>query len=196
MALNPQLYYADLAAMRSAAPFPFLGFSFDQMAWAIATAMVAWGPTVVLRGVCAGTAGAGAISSPTTKMFLPPNPPLVIAGLAEAGMVGPLGISIGTVVGLALPKTISVAGNYVGGVLGVGAGTDLSKVTQADAATLASILLPLCMTFLGPGSGAPQLSQGLSLGISKLVLTTTGAGTVVGPTSIIPGAGSSTSVMV
>ncbi len=196
MALTPQLYYADLAAMRSAAPFPFVGFSFDQMAWAIATAMVAWGPTVVLRGVAGGTAGVGAVSAPTTRMILLPNPPLVIAGLDEAGMAGPLGISIGTVVGLALPKTISTAGNYVGGVPGVGAGSDVSKVTQADAATLASILLPLCMAFLGPGSGAPQLSQGLSLGISKLLLTATGTGTVAGPSSIIPGAGFSTSAMV
>jgi len=196
MALTPQLYYADLAAMRASSPFPFAGSSFDQMAWAIANAMVTWGPTVALQGVALGTLGVGAINTPTTKMFLVPNPPLVIAGLSSAGLVGPLGVALGTVVGQAIPKTISTAGNYSGAVVGVGVGSDVSKVIKADQAGLAAILLPLLSGFLGPGSATPQLAAGLATGISNLVLTATGAGSVVGSASPISGSGSSTSVMV
>jgi hypothetical protein len=196
MALTPQLYYADLVAARAASPFPFAGFSFDQLAWAIANAMVSWGPTVTLMGVATGTAGVGALNTPLTKLFLAPNPPLVIAGLSSAGMVGPLATALGTVVGQAIPKTISSWGNYAGGVAGVGTGADVSKVVGASAAGLTSILLPLLQAFLGPGPAATMMARGLGTGIANLVLTATGTGSVVGSASIVPAAGSSTSVMV
>jgi len=196
MALTPQMYYADLASMRSSAPFSFVGFDFHKLAHAISLAMIAWGPQVQFQGICMGTAGVGAMMVPGTKVILAPNPPIVIAGLASAGLVGPLGTSIGTVVGLALPKTISTAANYAGGVAGVGIGADVCKCVNADDSSLMSILLPLLIAFMGPGPAAPMLAKGLATGISKLLLTAVGAGSVVGSPSIVPGSGTSTSVMV
>jgi hypothetical protein len=192
MALTPPLYYANLAAFRAAGLVPFGGAPFDKLAWAIATAMTQWGPTVVFQGVTVGTAGAGAITTPATRIFLPPNPLIMIAGLASAGMVGTVSAALGTVVGLAIPATISQSGNYAGVAYGVGTGSDVSRVVSADQAALYGLLLPL----LGPGSAAPQKALGLSRGIASLLLTATGTGTVVGPPSMAPASGSSTSVMV
>jgi len=196
MALTPQIYYNDLASFRAATSFPFGGFSFDQLAWAVASALATWGPSVMLQGLAVGTAGAGALAVPSTRMFLLPNPPLVIAGLSSAGMVGPLGVALGTVIGLAVPKTISSWANYAGGVTGVGVGQDVSKVTRADATGLLLLLLPTLQGLLGSGAASPQLAKGLSTGIASLLLTATGTGTVVGSPSIAPASGASTSVMV
>ncbi len=192
MALTAPLYYAELAAFRAVGPLPFGGIAFDKMALAIATAMVSWGPTVTFQGVAVGTAGAGVLAVPTTRIVLPPNPSLVIAGLASSGMIGSLSVSLGTVVGLALPSVISKFGQLFGTVVGVGVGADVSKAIVANSAALYAILLPL----LGPGLAAPQKALGLSVGIASLLLTATGLGTVAGSPSIVPASGSSTSVMV
>lgn len=196
MALAPPLYYTELSAFRAAGAFPFGGSSFDRLAWAIAGAMALWGPTVQLQGISIGTAGAGVINTPTTKIVLPPNPPLVLAGLASAGMLGPLSSALATVVGMAIPKTISSFGNYLGTVVGVGVGGDVSKVIVANPATLSAALLSQMSALLGPGPANAMLAQGLGVGIASLLLTATGAGTVVGPPSIAPASGASTSVMV
>jgi len=196
MALTPPLYYADLSAFRAAGMFPFEGPNFDQLAWAIASAMVQWGPSVVLRGVAVGTAGAGTINTPTTKMFLLPNPSLLISGLASSGMVGPLSAALGTVVAQAIAKTISSYGQYAGGVVGVGVGADVSKVTVASAAALYPILLTQMNVSLGFDPATAMMAQGLATGIASLLLTATGTGTVVGPPSTVSASGASTSVMV
>jgi len=196
MALTAPLYYADLDTARSSGLFVFGGSNFDQLAWAIAVAMVSWGPTVQFQGVAVGTAGAGAINVPTTKVFLVPNPALVIAGLATAGMVGPLSISLGTVVGQAIAQTISSYGNYMGGVVGVGVGADVSKVIAANPSGLYPILRGQMHSFLGPGQAASMMAAGLASGIASLLLTATGAGSVVGSPTPASASGVSTSVMV
>jgi len=196
VALTPPLYYADLASFRAAGAFPFGGPNFDQLAWALAAAMVQWGPTVVLNGVAVGTAGAGTINVPTTRIFLVPNPPLIISGLASSGMVGPLSAALGTVVGQAIAKTISSYGQYTGGVVGVGVGADVSKVTVANPAALYPLLLTQMNVSLGFGPATAMMAQGLATGIASLLLTATGAGTVVGSPSTAPASGASTSVMV
>lgn len=196
MAVNPQSFYTDLASFRAASVFPFAGVSFDQLAWAISVGMTSWAPQVKLAGVTAGTAGSGAINTPTTRVVLLPNPALVIAGLASAGVSGPLGTSLGTVVGQAIPKTISTVGQYAGASAGVGVGADVSKVVLAPGPALTSILTPLFTSFLGPGPLGPQVARGLGTGIASLMLTGGGAGSVVGPPSIAPGGGTSTSVLV
>jgi len=192
MALTRALYYADMVALKGAGLFAFDGVPFDDLAQSVAAAMMAWGPTVQLKGQAVGTAGAGTINTPTSKVILAPNPPVVIAGLASAGMVGPLSIALGTVVGQALAKTISTSGGYSGAVVGVGIGADVSKVTVADEAKLYNTLLIL----LGTGPAASMMARGLATGISKLLLTATGAGSVVGSPSTAPATGTSTSVMV
>ena len=144
------------------------------------------------QGVVVGTAGAGAINVPTTKVTLTPNPGLVIGGLASAGMVGPLSTALGTVVGMAIPTTITAFGNYAGGVVGVGIGADVSKAILADEALLFTLLL----ANMAGGPAAVMMARGLSRGIASLLLTAVGVGSVVGSPSIAPASGSSTSVMV
>jgi hypothetical protein len=197
MALNPQLYYTDLVQMRTANPFPLMGYSFDKMATAIALAMVQWGPTVQLQGLAVGTLGAGAIAVPLSKVIVPPAPPIVVGAMLSAGVAGSLGSGLGTVVGLAIPKTISVAGQYSGGVSGVGVGADVSKIIKADGSALTGFLSTQFLIFLGPGPANAMLAKGLGTGISKLLLAGgVGAGPVVGPPSISPGGGISKSVLV
>ena len=196
MALNPPMYYADLMYLRAAGVFPFEGPNFNQLAHALAGAMVQWGPSVVLQGIAVGTAGAGTINTATSRVILAPSPALVISGLLSAGMDGPASASLGTVVGQAIPKTISSYGRYAGGVAGVGMGGDISKVVVANAATLYSLLLANMSAALGFGPALAMMAQGLATGIASLLLTATGAGTVVGTPSLAPASGVSTSVMV
>lgn len=193
MALTAELYYADLAALRAFGTFPFFGYEFDKLARTIADAMVAWGPTVVLQGTSTGMAGVGAINTLTTKITITPNPPLVISEFDAVGLRGPLGLSLGKVIGTAIPLTITKSGQYTGGVLGVGVGFDVSKVTVANEALLYTTLL----TMLQPaGPAASRMAEGLARGIAALLLTAVGVGSVVGSLSIVSASGSSTSVMV
>lgn len=200
MALTPQILYADLAATRAAGGFPFTGFSFDQMAWAVAFSVASWGVgqkfNLGLTGIATGTAGGGAVNPLVSRLVVPPNPGVVIGSLASAGMVGALGVSLGTVVGLAIPKTFSTVGQYSGVSLGVGVGADVSKITTANAATLIPILSANLASFLGPGPASPMMAVGLGNGIALLLLAGTGSGSVVGPPSISPGGGSTQSVVV
>jgi len=65
-------------------------------------------------------------------------------------------------------------------------------VTVAGEAKLSNTLAAL----LGTGPAASMMARGLASGISKLLLTATGAGSVVGSPSTAPATGTSTSVMV
>lgn len=198
MALPPSLIYADLAAARASGGFPFAGVNFDRLAWAIAYALSSWFPAggVVMNGISVGTAGAGFINTAASRLVLVPSPPLVIAGLASAGMVGPLSISLGTVVALGVAKTVTAVGQYAGGVVGVGFGADVSKAVSANGPTLISLLLTHMTAMLGPGPASAQMATGLGTGIAAQALTITGTGNVFGSSSIVPASGTSTSVVV
>ena len=197
MALTPPIIYADLAAARASGGFPFVGVNFDRMAWAIAYSVVSWLPTgTQLKGVSVGTAGIGAINVPVSKLFLAPNPALVITGLASAGMVGPLSVSLGTVVAQGLAKSVTVSGQYAGVVAGVGAGGDVSKMVATNGPALVALLAGNLAAMLGPGPASPQMAQGLGTGIASLFLTVTGTGNVIGPPSPSVATGQSTSVVV
>jgi hypothetical protein len=196
MPLTPPLYYVELASARNAGAFAFSGTNFDQMAWALSTALVQWGPSIRLQGIATGNAGAGTINVPTTRLFLVPNVPLMVAGLSSAGMVGPLSSALAVVVASAIAKAVSSYGGYTGTVVGVGNGFDASRVIVANAGSLFPTLLAQMQGFLGVGPAAPMLAKGLSQGIASMLLTATGTGTVVGTPSPIGATGSSTSVMV
>jgi hypothetical protein len=198
MALTPPLIYADLAAARASGGFPFAGVNFDRLAWAIAYAVASWFPAggVVLNGISVGTAGAGVINTAASKLILAPAPPLVIGGLVSAGMLGPLSVSLGTVVALGFSKSVTTAGQYAGGVVGVGIGADVSKAVSANGPALIQLLLPYMAAMLGPGPASAQMATGLGTGIAAQALTITGTGNVLGSPSIAPASGTSTSVVV
>lgn len=197
MALTPPIIYSNLASARASGGFPFLGVNFDRLAWAIAYGVVSWLPTgTQLKGVSVGTAGVGAINIPVSKLFLSPNPPLVIAGLASAGMVGPLSVSLGTVVSQGLAQSVTVSGQYAGVVAGVGLGGDVSKMVFTNGPALVALLEGYMASMLGPGPAGPQMAAGLGIGIASLFMTITGTGNVIGPPSPSAATGQSTSVVV
>lgn len=196
MALTPVLFYSGLASARAATPFPFLGFPFDQLAWALAYGLSSWVPTVSLLGLATGTSGTGFINPLSTRLILPPNPPLVIAGLLSAGMSGPLSQSLGLVVGQGVAQTFGVAGQYSGGVAGCGNGADVSRVVRADPVSLSGLLHARMNSILGAGPAGAQMASGLGTGIANMVLTCTGTGIVSGPSSPTAGSGHSVSFLV
>jgi hypothetical protein len=198
MPLTPAAIYADLAAARASSGFPFMGINFDRLAWAIGYAVVAWTKLggFGMQGVCVGTAGAGTINTLASKVVLVPNPPLVIAGLTSAGMLGPLASSLGTVVAVGIAKSVTSYAQYTGGTVGVGVGGDVSKAVTANAALLIAQLNIYMLSMLGPGPASAQMATGLGTGIASMALTATGTGNVVGSVSISPATGTSTSVVV
>lgn len=195
--ITPALVYVELAAARTVGSFPFTGYTFDQLAWAIAYAVATWFPTgVTLKGVSVGTAGVGAINTPVSKLVLIPNPSLVIGGLVSAGMEGPLSVALGTVVAVGLAKAVSSYGQYAGGVTGVGVGGDVAKAVSVNAPALITQLQMFMASFMGSGPATTQMATGLGTGIASLALTITGTGTVLGSPSIYPATGQSVSVVV
>jgi len=196
--ITPPQLYADLNRARDGGIFELEGYTFDKLAWAISFAVATWLKTggVLIKGVSTGTAGAGAINVPTTRLVLVSNPPLVIGGLMSAGMLGPLSVSLGMVVSKGLAKTFTKSGQYAGGVVGVGVGVDVSKAFVVNPPLLIAQLLAYMTAMMGAGPAAAQMATGLGTGISAHLLTLTGTGTVVGPPSPASAMGQSTSVVI
>lgn len=201
MALTSAAIYSSLTAARASGPLPFSGPNFDLLMNGVAQAVFAWAisqpANVQLIGASTGTAGAGTILAPTTRILVPPNIPLVVGSLAGVGVGGPNSASLAAVIAMGISSAFTTYAQYTGTVAGVGAGLDVSKVTIANAATL----VPLLRGFIGGSMGGVgpvmgQVSVGLANAISGLLLGGTGTGTVTGATGPSPAAGISTSVVV
>lgn len=201
MALTPPLLTSLLLASRASGTFPFAGAAFDLLAQGIANGVCAWSiyqpQNLALTGVATGTAGSGFVLPPASRLIVPPNVPAVLGALTAAGMNGPLGLALATVVSNGIAGTFTGYGQYGGMVAGVGVGADVSKVTLANAATLTATLMGTLAAAVGGGGPAlSMLCSGLANGIAALLLGGTGTGSVTGPPSNAPGAGTSTSVVV
>ena len=198
MAINAATLTASLLAAAPSGGFPLLGQPSLEMAASIAQAVASWAVNPVnlsLTGISTGTSGVGQIVG--GKLIVPPSPALVLAGLAGAGLNGPLGPSLATMVGLGLASGFSAFGFYQGQSATVGIGADASKIIVANPGTLT---LELSRQFSASMRGplVPQLAAGLGTGISMLLLTGTGIGTVVGTPTVppVPAAGPSFSTVV
>lgn len=201
MALTPPLLASSLLASRTAGAFPFGGLAFDALAQGIASGVCAWAisqpQNLALVGASTGTAGAGIILPVTTRLTVPPNVPGVLAALTAAGLNGPLGLALATVVTAGIAGSFTAYGQYTGTSAGVGVGADISKVVVANPATLMATLAAA----IGPmyGTGGPALGMlcaGLANGISALLLGGTGIGSVTGPPSPSGGVGVTNSVVI
>ncbi len=178
MALNSA---SITAAVISAAPFPG-GPGFPILANAIGLAVYTWAvipANVRLQGVTTGLAGAGAVLG---SVIIPPNPALASAIIASSGLVGPTAPLLATALGVGIP-TAFLSAQYSGGSVGVSAGSDLSKITFANTATL----IPLLTAFLA-GSSSPIVANAIASVVSGILLTGTGVG-VVAPVAPAPGPG-------
>jgi len=166
-----------------------------KLAQAVSQSVISWisVPTnVTVQGVTAGTAGAGSVNG---KLTFSGPASLVSSGLTQAGVTGPTAPPIGGSVGRGLLATLNSSAQYTGASAGVAVGTDVSKVSNANAAAL----IPLLVANLGSqsigGTSATQLAAGLGRGIADVVKTGTGFGGVVGVPSPTGAVGTSVSVV-
>lgn len=195
MALTTGVILGALNANRASGGFPFAGFNYDRLASGLAAGIVQWGigqfPNLGLTGLATGLAGIGTISPVTTRIIVPSNPGVLLGALSGAGMNGPLARSLAVSVSLGVSQAFSSAGQYTGIVTGVAVGSDASKVTVSNAATLISILRGTLSGALGSGSALDMMVAGLGNGIASLLLQGSGTGLVSGTLAIPPAPGSS-----
>ena len=136
-----------------------------------------------------GVAGGGTVNG---KMFVLNGAALVVAGLNQAGISGPSAQGLGTAVGAGVASVLNSSMQYSGASAGVGFGSDVSKISLSNSATLVGILLGNLQAAQVNGQQAPRLASGLGLGIANLVNTAFGFGGVTGSPS--PVAAVSTSI--
>lgn len=168
------------------------GTAMSRFAAALSTAIYNWTVTptnVRLTGVTTGTAGAGNV---TGKLIVPPAPQVMQAGFLAAGVTGPQSSRVATAISSAISTAFTATGGYTGPSAGVGVGTDASKVTVANAATLASQLMAVLVPILGgSGPAASTVARGISIGVAGQLLLGTGIGVVAGSVSPTPSVGTS-----
>jgi hypothetical protein len=78
----------------------------------------------------------------------------------------------------------------------VGAGSDSSKISIANAASLIGILNGVLSSVMGAGPAIGMLSTGLGNGIAALLLQGTGSGAITGGGSPYAASGVTTAVVV
>lgn len=196
MGINPPLVYAALKLYAPVGHFAFEGKAFDSLAWAIAWGFCDWldNPiNVTLMGLSTGTVGTGYIPDETTRLFVIPATPLMVAALETAGINGPLKSSLATTVTLAITHVVTQFGGYMGVSAAVGVGTDVSKVINANGLALIETLLSSMAEEDMKGPAAQRMANGLGMGIAALVLTAFGTGKVVGAVGPAPSSGPSLS---
>jgi len=201
MALNPNALYGALQANRASGGLLFGGPNFDRLAQGVAVGVAQWAvtpPNVAIVGAATGIIGAGAVIPAASKVIVPPTDLPMRTSFASAGLVGPLGLPLATVMTLGISQGFSATAQYAGVSAGVGVGQDIAKVVSTNAASLAGILKSSLGAFLGAGGGLLHLVTGLSVGIAGLVLLGTGTGTIAGAPifPFTPSAGATISVMV
>jgi hypothetical protein len=153
---------------------------------------------VVLAGVTTGTAGSGTVVAAPPSLFFPPQPLPVNAGLSATSVLGPTGPRVGAAVGLGVANGLNKSAGYAGVSIGVGSGTDLSKVAYADPALLTSLLTATFAAANIRGPTGLRLAGGLGSGLAVLALTGASVvpGIVTGAPTPSPAVGTSTSKVV
>jgi len=181
-------------ALRTAAPFPG-GPAFDLLCQSIANAVTSWLPVGVgLVGVTTGVVGAGTVTGAITFVGIQPA---VLA--AMSALPGPNSPALATVISNGITAGLSGL-PYLGASVGVGTGTDASRVVRADPVTLSTALrtahTAACAVQGGTGSRVPAFYEALASGIVTVILTGTGIGAVAptGPLGPSSSVGTSTSV--
>lgn len=189
MPINPTLI---TQAILAAGP-DLKGPSWQRLASMVGTATAAWAvipSNLVLQGVVTGTVGSGTV---TGKFFVTPVPIIVPANLSLVGLSGPIAPSMGRAIGMGVATAFNASASYQGVSVGVGVGSDVSRVAFANSSTLISTL-NLTASGMGlTGMDISLLSTGIGLGIANLLMSGNGTGIVTGPTGPTPGTGTSVS---
>ncbi len=179
MALTPAVVSSSLQAGSPTTISP----EWPLICQGVGIAVVGWVAAggVVLLGASA-PGGFGVVIG--TRVFLPPAPALIAQGMVSAGLTGPVAGEIAAAVALGLSIAVSTTASYAGlagGGPGVVPGADASKIVVANTPLLGSFMGSAFASvgLLGPTAG--QLANGLSQGISLMMLTGTGIGVVPAP---------------
>ena len=127
-------------------------------------------------------------------------PPAPAAGaiMLGAGSVGPVAALIGNAVSLGVASSFTASAQYTGASVGVGVGTDVSKVVYAEVGTLISNLMAFPPAFFAgmPTGAQKSFCTGIGLIVEVQLLAAAGMGAVAGPPSPSAAAGISNSVII
>jgi len=172
-----------------------------QIAAAVGLSVEQWvrAGGITLTGVTTGTAGGGTVNNtPSAFLFFPPQPLPVNAATAAVSILGNTGQFAAAAIGIGVANALNVSAGYTGVSIGVGAGTDLSKVTSANAKLLTDLLLANLNAVGVGGPVALQFAGGVGSGLAALAFTGTSPvpGIVTGIPSPSAAWGSSTSKVV
>lgn len=200
MALNSSVIYSSLLGARNAASYPMNGPNFDKLSLGVANALQSWAvnqpQNLALTGKAFGVAGVGAILPATSKLVVPLNAGVVQAAFQSAGLLGPLGQSLATILASGISTSFSTYGQYSGISSSVGVGSDISQITIVNYASLLGILIGSLSLSLGPGAALAQMATAIASGVSALLLQGSGLGPITGSGSPYPSVGVTTSVVV
>ena len=192
MPLTPPLITAAISAATPDLPGP----DFQKLSILLGVAIFSWATipsNLVVQGVTTGAIGAGAVVG---NIFVVPVPLPVNAAFAGLGLLGPNGQQMARGIGVGVATAFTANALYVGASAGVGAGTDLSKITFANPATLTAAILAAAPAVGFGGPNIAQIAAAVGTGVSALLLTGTGVGGVAGPAGPAPAAGTSISKVV
>jgi len=167
-----------------------------RLATIVGTSVAIWAQlpaNLALQGVTTGAAGTGTVFG---KMFVAPVPLPVNIAMPAFGFLGINGQQVARAVGMGVSTAFNTSGAYVGASAGVAAGTDISKVTVSNGATLVSIMAATAASTGFLGADMPRLAGALGTGISIMMFTGAGVGVVTGPPAPSPAAGTSFSKVV
>lgn len=165
-----------------------------RIATAVGNAVPAWLPiptNVLTQGVTAGTVGVGTTNG---KMTFVASGQLT-ASFSAAGLTGPSFAGLAVAVETGTASTLNASAQFSGTSAAVGVGTDTTKVTLSNSATLIALMLSSLSSAGVLGPTLSQLGTALGNGISALVQTGFGFGAVAGATGPIPAAGTSISLV-
>lgn len=186
---------AMTAAIIAAGP-ELKGQDWLRLAAAVAIGVTTWAvvPTNLgLVGVVTGVAGTGVVNG---KVSVVPQPLPVPTAAASQGLLGFVTPSMMRAIGMGVAIAFNTSAQYQGVAVGVGTGSDVSKMAVANPATLVATLQAALVAngFLGPD--VPRISLAIGTGVSTLLLTGTGIGVATGPAGPVPAVGASTSGVV
>lgn len=145
--------------------------------------------SVRLSGNTVGVAGAGTI--PTGKIFFAPIPDM-IGHLSANGINGVEAIQVATACIIGVTTALNASCEYYGTSAGVGVGGDTSRVVFANPQAFKKSIKSCLMAYGLKGIVAQNTAKGIGSGISSILLSGTGAASVVGSPSPVPSSGVST----
>lgn len=169
------------------------GVVWPRLVSVIASAIVVWAPipaNLTLTGVTTGTVGSGMVNG---KVFVAPTALPVSGAFLAADIAGVNATRIAQALGIGVANAFTLSAQYQGTSVGVGVGSDVSKVTLTNGPflTAAIVAAATAQGIVGPFIG--RLSVGIGNGIAALLLSGTGVGVVTGPTGPSAAAGTSLS---